>query len=50
MILNPQNPLSDKNDHSSRCAAAMCFVLQVLILKAVHVLYTDLFQTIRAAL
>lgn len=44
-ILSPQNPSSDNNDLSSRCAAVMCFVLQVLILQAFHALHPDLFQT-----
>lgn len=44
-ILSPQNPSSDNNDLGSRCAAVMCFVLQVLILQAFHALHPDLSQT-----
>lgn len=50
MILNPQNPSPAKNDLSSQCAAVMCFLLQVLIHKAVHALHTDLFQAFRVAI
>lgn len=40
----PQNPSFDNNDLSSRCAAVLCFVLQVLILQAFHTLHPALSQ------